>query len=100
MSASNDQLDGYSILFELDELENITNHTITKAELLLFQNSYEHAYLHIKIKAPTHGPTLIVNTMHDGPEQPRYKTFDITPIIAIWLYIVHRTNHTTIYFHI
>ena len=85
MSASNDQLDGYSILFELDELENITNHTITKAELLLFQNSYEHAYLHIKIKAPTHGPTLIVNTMHDGPEQPGYKTFDITPIIAIWL---------------
>ena len=86
MSVSTDQLGGYSILFELDELENITNHTITKAELLLFQDSYQHvSYLHIKIKAPTHGPTLIVNTMHDGPEQPGYKTFDITPIIAIWL---------------
>ena len=89
MSASTDQLGGYSILFESDELENITNHTITKAELLLFLDStvpHQHVpYFHIKIKAPTHGPTLIVNTIHDGLEQPGYKTFDITPIIAIWL---------------
>ena len=82
MSASNDQMDGYSILFESFELENIANHTITKAELLLFQ-SHQHA---IKVKAPTsHGPTLTVNTIHDGLEQPGYKTFDITPIIVIWL---------------
>ena len=88
-SASNDQLGGYSILFELDKLENITNQTLTKAELLLFQDSpvpQQHVpYLHIKVKASTNGPTLIVNTMHDGLKQPRYKTFDITPIIAIWL---------------
>ena len=86
MSASTDQLDGYSILFELDELENITNHTITKADLLLFQDSYQQvAYLHIKVKVSSNGPTLIVNTIHDGLEQPGYETFDITPIIVIWL---------------
>ena len=88
-SASNGQLGGYSILFELDKLENTTNQTLTKAELLLFQDSpvpHQHVpYLHIKVKASTNGPTLIVNTMHDGLKQPGYKTFDITPIIAIWL---------------
>ena len=86
MSASSDQLGGYSILFELFELENITNHTITKAELLLFQDSLvSHQpvqYLLIKVKTSTNGPTLIV---HDGLEQHGYKTFDITPITAIWL---------------
>ena len=86
MSVSTDQLGGYSILFELDELENITNHTITKAGLLLFQDSYQHVpYLHIKVKVSSNGPTLIVNSIHDGLEQPGYKTFDITPIIVIWL---------------
>ena len=71
MFASTDQLGGYSILFELDELENITNHTITKAELLLFQDSYQHvSYLHIKVKVSSNGPTLIVNSIHDGLEQP------------------------------
>ena len=86
MSVSNDQMDGYSILFESFELENIANHTITKAELLLFQDSHQHvSNFHIKVKAPTHGPTLTVNTIHDGLEQPGYKTFDITPIIVIWL---------------
>ena len=85
-SASSGQLDGYSILFELDELENTTIHTLTKAELLLFQAPHQHVpYLHIKIKAPTNGPSLIVNTNYDELEQPGYKTFDITPIIAIWL---------------
>ena len=89
-SASNDQLGGYySILFELDKLENITNHTLIKAELQLFQDSpvpHEHVpYVHIKVKASTNGPTLIVNTMHDGLKRPGYKTFDITPIIGIWL---------------
>ena len=88
-SASNDQMGGYSILFEFFELENIANRAITKAELLLFQDSpvpYRHVpYLHIIVKAPTHGPTLIVNTIHDGLEQSGYKTYDITPIIAIWL---------------
>ena len=84
-SASSGQLEGYSILFELDELENTTIHTVTKAELLLFQAPHV-PYLHIKVKAPTNGPTLIVNnTMHDELEQPGYKPFDITPIIAIWL---------------
>ena len=89
MSASNDQLEGYSILFELDELENTTIHTLTKAELLLFQSflvPHQHVlYLPIKVKAPTNEPTLIVNTNYDELEQPGYKTFDITPIIAIWL---------------
>ena len=85
-SASNDQLDGYSILFELDELENTTIHTLTKAELLLFQAPHQHvSYLHIKVKASTNGPSLIVNTNYHELEQPGYKTFDITPIIAIWL---------------
>ena len=68
MSASSDQLGGYSILFELFELENITNHTITKAELLLFQDflvPYKHvSYVHIKVKAPTNGPTLIVSLLY------------------------------------
>ena len=85
-SASNGQLEGYSILFELDELENTAIHTITKAELLLFQAPYQHVpYLHIKVKASTNEPSLIVNTNYDELEQPEYKTFDITPIIAIWL---------------
>ena len=86
MFASTDQLGGYSILFELDELVNITNHTITKADLLLFQDSpvpHQHVpFFHIKVKASPNGPTLII---HDGLEQPGYKTFDITPIIVIWL---------------
>ena len=84
--ASTDQLGGYTILFELFELENITNHTITKADLLLFQDSpvpHQHVpFFHIKVKASPNGPTLII---HDGLEQPGYKTFDITPIIVIWL---------------
>ena len=85
-SASSGQLDGYSILFELDELENTTIHTITKAELLLFQAPHQHVpYLHIKVKASTNEPGLIVNTNYDELEQPGYKPFDITPIIAIWL---------------
>ena len=89
-STSNGQLDGYSILFvELEKLENTVNHTITKAELLLFQDFLvpnEHIpYVHIKVKASPNGPTLIVHTMYDGLEQPGYKTFDITPIIVIWL---------------
>ena len=86
MSASTDQLGGYTILFELDELENITNHTITKVELLLFQDFHQHvSRFHIKVKASTNRPTLIVHTMHDELEHPRYNSFDITPIIAIWL---------------
>ena len=85
-SASSGQLEGYSILFELDELENTTIHTLTKAELLLFQALHQHvSYLHIKVKAPTNGPSLIVNTNYHELEQPGYKSFDITPIIAIWL---------------
>ena len=87
--ANSGQLEGYSILFELDELENITIHTITKVELLLLQSSpvpHQHVpYLHIKVKAPTNEPTLILNTNYHELEQPGYKTFDITPIIAIWL---------------
>ena len=90
ISASNGQLSGYSILFELDELENTANHTITKAELLLFQDflapDENVPYVHVKVKSSPNGPTLIVhNIMHDGLEQPGYKTFDITPIIVIWL---------------
>jgi len=89
MSAGGDQLEGYSILFELDKLENTTIHTLTKAELLLFQDSplpYQHVpHLHIKVKASTNEPGLILNTNYDELEQSGYKTFDITPIIAIWL---------------
>ena len=88
-SASSGQLEGYSILFELDELENTTIHTLTKAELLLFQDSplpYQHVpHLYIKVKASTNVPGLIVNTNYDELEQSGYKTFDITPIIVIWL---------------
>ena len=72
-SASSGQLDGYSILFELDELENTTIHTITKAELLLFQAPHQHVpHLHIKVKASTNGPGLIVNTNYDELEQPAW----------------------------
>ena len=89
-SASNESTaDGYSVRFDLDLQETSTTNSIIQVELLLFQDSplprQSNTQFRIEIKASTDGPSPVLSTKHTGAEEPGYITFDITPILTIWL---------------